>query len=58
MDFTDDGVYKSLGLFAEQKIAMIRHLGKKIKRLNGRDTSLRFYDVANYYWEIDADESD
>ena len=56
MNFTDDDVYRSLELFAKHKNAMIQHLDKKIRTLYGRDTSLMFYDVTNYYWEIDEDD--
>lgn len=56
MDFTDDDVYRSLGFFAKHKNAMIQHLHKKITKLYGRDTSLMFYDVTNYYWEIDEED--
>ena len=56
MDFTDDDVYRSLELFATHKNAMMQHLHKKIKKLYGRDTSLMFYDVTNYYWEIDKED--
>ena len=56
-DFTDDDVYRSLEFFAKHKGAMIRHLDKQIRNCYGRDTSLLFYDVTNYYWEIDGEDS-
>lgn len=56
MDFTDDDVYRSLEFFAKHKGAMVRHLHKKVGQLYGRDTSLLFYDVTNYYWEIDTED--
>jgi len=56
MDFTDDDVYRSLEFFAKHKNAMVRHLNKKVTQLYGRDTSLMFYDVTNYYWEIDRED--
>lgn len=56
MEFTDDDVYRSLGFFAKHKGAMVRHLHKKVGQLYGRDTSLLFYDVTNYYWEIDTED--
>ena len=56
MDFTDDDVYRSLGFFARHKAAMVRHLHERIRKSYGRDTSLLFYDVTNYYWEIDAED--
>ncbi len=56
MEFTDDDVYRSLEFFAKHKGAMVRHLHKKVGQLYGRDTSLLFYDVTNYYWEIDTED--
>jgi transposase len=56
MEFTDDDVYRSLGFFAKHKGAMVRHLHKKVGQLYGRDTSLMFYDVTNYYWEVDTED--
>lgn len=56
MNFSDDDVYRSLEFFAKHKSALIRHLHTMISRLYGRDTSLMFYDVTNYYWEIDQED--
>jgi transposase len=56
MEFTDDDVYRSLEFFAKHKGAMVRHLHKKVGQLYGRDTSLMFYDVTNYYWEVDTED--
>jgi transposase len=56
MGFSDDDVYRSLEFFAQHKSALIKHLDKKITKLYGRDTSLMFYDVTNYYWEIDKED--
>ncbi len=56
MTFSDDAVYRSLEFFAKHKGAMLRHLHRKVDQLYGRDTSLLFYDVTNYYWEIDTED--
>jgi len=56
MDFTDDDVYRSLEFFASRKGALMRHLDQRIRRRYGRDTSLMFYDVTNYYWETDEED--
>ena len=56
MDFSDDDVYRSLEFFAQHKGALVRHLHGKVGKLYGRDTSLMFYDVTNYYWEIDRED--
>lgn len=55
-DFSDDDVYRSLEFFATHKAAMVRHLDERIRKRYGRDTSLLFYDVTNYYWEIDTED--
>lgn len=56
MDFSDDDVYRSLEFFANHKAALIRHLNDRVARTYGRDTTLMFYDVTNYYWEIDRED--
>jgi transposase len=56
MDFSDDDVYRSLGFFANHKVALINHLHDRVTRIYGRDTTLMFYDVTNYYWEIDRED--
>ena len=53
MEFSLDDVYRSLSFFAKHKDAMLLALHKRIKKLYGRDTSLVYYDVTNYYFEID-----
>jgi transposase len=56
MDFSDDDVYRSLSLFAAHKTALQKHLHQKVSKLYGRDTSLLYYDVTNYYWETDNED--
>ncbi len=56
MDFTDDDVYRSLPFFASHKTALQKHLHQKVSKLYGRDTSLLYYDVTNYYWETDNED--
>jgi transposase len=57
MTFSDDDVYRSLEFFAKHKTALIRHLNDRVSRIYGRDTTLMFYDVTNYYWEIDQEDA-
>jgi transposase len=52
MDFSLDDVYRSLSFFAQFKDPMLLAIHKRIKKLYGRDTSLVYYDVTNYYFEI------
>jgi hypothetical protein len=56
--FSDDDVYRSLGFFAQYSDDLLVHLHQKVKRLYKRDTSLMFYDVTNYFWEIDHKDAD
>ena len=56
MDFSLDDVYRSLSFFAKHKDSMLMSLHKRIEKLYGRDTSLVYYDVTNYYFEIDKQD--
>jgi len=56
-EFSDDDVYRSLDFLAELKEPIISALNRSIARMYPRDTSSLYYDVTNYYFEIDeADE--
>jgi len=56
MDFSLDDVYRSLTFFNKHKDDMLLALHKRIRTLYGRDTSLVYYDVTNYYFEIDKQD--
>ena len=56
-DFTDDDVYRALPFFSSIKDEMIGHLNNQMVSKYRRKTTLMYYDVTNYYWEID-DEDD
>lgn len=55
-DFSLDDVYRSLGAFAKVKDGLILHLHNRLKAAYGRDTSMVYYDVTNYYFEIDEQD--
>lgn len=57
-DFTDDDLYRSLRFFSDYSQDLIVHLNEKVRKLYRRDSSLMFYDVTNYFWEIDNPDSD
>ena len=57
-EFSDDDVYRSLEFFARYSDDLLVHLHRKVKKLYKRDTSLMFYDVTNYFWEIDNTDAD
>ena len=56
-DFSDDDVYRALPFFSSIKQEMIEHLNNQMISKYKRRTTLMYYDVTNYYWEID-DEDD
>ncbi|ERJ10860.1 IS1634 family transposase [Haloplasma contractile] len=49
-------VYESLSQFNELKDDLQFHLHKRVSELYGRNASLVFYDVTNYYFEIDEED--
>ncbi len=52
-DFTLPDVYRSLDRFAAFEVKLQRHLNERVKKTIGRDLSHAFYDVTNYFFEID-----
>lgn len=56
MDFSLDDLYRSLSFFTKFKDEMLLSLHKRISALYSRDTSLVYYDVTNYYFEIDKQD--
>jgi hypothetical protein len=54
--FSLHDVYRSLTFFACHRDTLLKWLHEHIKERYGRDTSLVYYDVTNYYFEIDGPE--
>jgi transposase len=52
-DFDLQDVYLALDKFADFEIDLQRHLNERVKATIGRDLSHAFYDVTNYFFEID-----
>ncbi len=52
-EFTLPDIYRSLDLFAEIEVELQRYLNERVKETIGRDLSHVFYDVTNYFFEID-----
>lgn len=52
-DFSLQDVYRALDLFADMSLDFQRWLSEGVERIVGRDMSYAFYDVTNYYFEID-----
>jgi len=51
--FSLDDVYRCLSFFRNHQDSLQLWLHERIKALHGRNTSLVYYDVTNYYFEID-----
>jgi len=56
--FTDDDVYRSFPFLSEYSADLLSHLHRQVKAEWGRDTSLLFYDVTNFYFEIAGPDRD
>lgn len=52
-DFTLPDIYRSLDRFEDFEVELQRHLNERVKETIGRDLSYAFYDVTNYFFEID-----
>lgn len=52
-DFKLQDIYRSLDHFAGFEVELQRHLNERVKETIGRDLSYAFYDVTNYFFEID-----
>lgn len=55
-DFELDSVYRSLSLFASFSEDLTRHLHGMVAQQYGRDSERVYYDVTNYYFEIDEED--
>lgn len=57
MDFYLDDVYRSLTQLNSLNESMQLHIHNKVKQNYARNTSLVYYDVTNYYFEIDEQDN-
>ncbi|PWA04677.1 IS1634 family transposase [Pueribacillus theae] len=55
-DFSLDDLYRCLSFFNKHKDALQLWIHERIKEQHGRNTSLVYYDVTNYYFEIDEQD--
>lgn len=55
-DYSLDDVYRCLSLFNKHKENLQIWINDRIKQKYGRDTSLIYYDVTNYYFESDEQD--
>lgn len=57
-DLTDDDLYRSLTELAHARKRVVAGVNSHVARLIGRDISRVYYDVTNYFWEIDNEDLD
>ena len=57
-DFALEDVYRSLDFFESYSVEIQNLLAQKTKELFGRDPSLGYWDVTNYYFEIPYEDED
>ena len=57
-DFTLPDIYRALDRYADFGLELQRHLNERIKDTIGRDLSYAFYDVTNFFCEIDFPMND
>lgn len=56
-DFTIDDVYRSLDYLAASAGKLVRHMNESLEKARGpRDRTRLYYDVTNYYFEIDGED--
>lgn len=53
MNFELQHVYRTLDYLFQWRSSLVRHLNNQMKKQFKRDTTLMYYDVTNYYFEID-----
>ena len=56
MDFDLNAVYRSLSILPRYREDLLQMLNQRMGELYGRDATLLFYDVTNYYFEIDNED--
>ena len=57
MDFDLNAIYRSLSILPRYRDDLLQHLHQQMVELYHRDSTLLFYDVTNYYFEIDNEDS-
>ena len=55
-NFQLEDVYRALFPFNKYSTELQKHLNEQVEKLYGRDKSIAYYDVTNYYFEIPYDD--
>ncbi|GHU73670.1 hypothetical protein AGMMS49992_13010 [Clostridia bacterium] len=56
-DFTLDDIYHSLGFISTLKNSLVKYVHNRIEKEKPRNLSRVYYDVTNYYFEIDEQDN-
>lgn len=56
MDFSLNDIYHALSIYPDWQKDLLQQLHRKMVELYDRDSTLLFYDVTNYYFEIDNED--
>lgn len=56
MDFSADDMYRCLSFFSGHERDLVDWIDTSIREFRRRDTSSIYYDVTNYYFEIEAED--
>jgi len=56
MDFSLNDIYHALSIFPQWRDDLLQMLNQKMVEQYDRDSTLLFYDVTNYYFEIDNED--
>ncbi len=57
MDFSLDDIYRALSRLKDLKDPLQQHMHRKTIEIYGRNAELVYYDVTNYYFEIDNQDN-
>jgi len=55
-DFSLADTYRALSYFASISVELQRHINDRVAACYGRDTKIVYYDVTNFYFEIDQED--
>jgi len=55
-NFQLEDIYRALSPFNKYSTELQKHLNEQVEKLYGRDKSIAYYDVTNYYFEIPYDD--
>ena len=57
-DFELEDIYRALSFFNQYSLDLQKHLNEQVEKNYGRDKSIGYYDVTNFYFEIPYDDED